>query len=489
MYPNFKTKPFVHQLQALGCSWDKTNFAYFMEMGTGKSKVLIDNIAMLYDAGKINAAVVIAPKGVYRNWERLEIPAHLPDHIKTRVTTWVAPSSRTKQDKKDIDKLSETFDGLDIFLMNVEALSSKPAAQFLERYLLSTNSLVAVDESTTIKTQSAGRTKNIVKVGKLAKYRRILTGSPVTKNPMDLYSQCAFLDEDLLGFSSYWAYKSRYAIEVKRHSSTHSFPHIVGFRNLDELSRKLAFFSFRVLKEDCLDLPSKVYSPRHVELTKEQEKAYNDLETFAITQLNNNTLSVTNTMTMLLRLHQITCGYLPTDNGQPPVPLKNNRMDELLNVLEETEGKVIIWANYRYSILDIANTLRKKFGEETVVTYFGDTKDKDRQEIVKQFQDKDSPVRFFIANQQTGGYGLTLTAAHTVVYYSNNYDLEKRIQSEDRAHRIGQKNNVTYIDIICEKTVDENIVNSLRNKIDLASQSLGETLKEWLIESKRKKKK
>jgi SNF2 family DNA or RNA helicase len=488
MYPNFKTKPFVHQLQALGCSWDKTNFAYFMEMGTGKSKVLIDNIAMLYDAGKINAAVIIAPKGVYRNWERLEIPAHLPEHIKTRVTTWVAPSSRNKEDKKNIDKLSETFDGLDIFLMNVEALSSKPAAQFLERYLLSTSSLVAVDESTTIKTQSAGRTKNIVRVAKLAKYRRILTGSPVTKNPMDLYSQCAFLDEDLLGFSSYWAYKSRYAIEVKRHSSTHSFNHVVGFRNLDELSRKLAFFSFRVLKEDCLDLPSKVYSPRHVELTKEQEKAYNDLETFAITQLNNNTLSVTNTMTMLLRLHQITCGYLPTDNGQPPVPLKNNRMDELLSVLDETEGKVIIWANYRYSIFEIEKNLKKKFGEDSVATYFGDTKDQDRQEIVKSFQDPQSPVRFFVANQQTGGYGLTLTAAHTVVYYSNNYDLEKRIQSEDRAHRIGQKNNVTYIDIICEGTVDDNIVASLRNKIDLASQSLGETLKEWLIESKKKKK-
>jgi SNF2 family DNA or RNA helicase len=243
MYPNFKTKPFNHQLQALGCSWDKTNFAYFMEMGTGKSKVLIDNIAMLYDQGKINSAVVIAPKGVYRNWERLEIPNHLPDHITTRITTWVAPSSRNKEDQKNIDKLSETFDGLDIFLMNVEALSSKPAAEFLARYLNSTNSLLAVDESTTIKTQSAGRTKNIVKVARLAKYRRILTGSPVTKNPMDLYSQCAFLDEDLLGFASYYAYKARYAIEVKRHTSTHAFPHIVGFRNLDELSRKLAFFS------------------------------------------------------------------------------------------------------------------------------------------------------------------------------------------------------------------------------------------------------
>jgi SNF2 family DNA or RNA helicase len=309
MYPNFKTQPFQHQLQALGCSWDKTNFAYFMEMGTGKSKVLIDNIAMLYDQGKINAAVVIAPKGVYRNWERLEIPAHLPDHIEKRITTWVAPSSRNKDDIKSLQELMKPFEGLDIFLMNIEALSQKPAKDFLEKFLGSTNCLLAVDESTTIKTQSASRTKNIVRASRLAKYRRILTGSPVTKNPLDLYSQCQFLDEDLLGFSSYYAYKARYAIEVRRHSSTHSFNHIVGFRNLDELSSKLGYFSFRVLKEDCLDLPSKIYSPRYIQLTKEQEKAYNDLSTFAIAQLEGKTLTVNNTMTMLLRLHQITCGY------------------------------------------------------------------------------------------------------------------------------------------------------------------------------------
>ena len=486
MYPNFKTKPFEHQLQALGCSWNKDNFAYFMEMGTGKSKVLIDNIAMLYDAGKINAAVVIAPKGVYRNWERLEIPAHLPDHIETRITTWVAPSSRKKEDEENLKKLSESFDGLDIFLINVEALAHPPAVQFLQKYLLGTMSLMAIDESTTIKSPTAKRTKNILKVSRGAHYRRILTGSPVTKNPLDLYSQCQFLDEDLLGFSSYYAFKARYAIEVKRHASSHSFNHVVGFRNLDELSYMLGKFSFRVLKEDCLDLPSKIYQPRYVEMTKEQEKAYNDLATFAITQLEGETLTVNNTMTMLLRLHQITCGYLPTDDG-PPIPLQNNRLGEMLNVIDETEGKIIIWANYRQSIFDIQLALSKKFGEESVATYFGDTKDKDRQDIVKSFQDPESPVRFFIANQQTGGYGLTLTQAHTVIYFSNNYDLEKRIQSEDRAHRIGQKNNVTYIDLISEKTVDENIVSSLRNKIDLASQSLGEKLKEWLIEGKKKK--
>jgi len=486
MYPNFKTQPFQHQLLALGCSWDKNNFAYFMEMGTGKSKVLIDNMAMLYDKGKINAAVIIAPKGVYRNWERLEIPNHLPEHIKVRVTTWVAPSSRKKEDEENLKNLFKPFDGLDIFLMNVEALAHLPSVQFLDKYLLSNRTMLAIDESTTIKSPTAKRTKNILKICKLAEYKRILTGSPVTKNPLDLYSQCQFLDEDLLGFSSYYAYKARYAIEVKRHTSTHAFPHIVGFRNLDELSAKLGTFSFRVLKEDCLDLPSKIYQIRYVEMTKEQEKAYNDLSTFAIAQLEGETLSVTNTMTMLLRLHQITCGYLPTDDGQQ-IPLKNNRLSEMLDVIEETDGKIIIWANYRQSIFDIKEALSKKYGENSVVTYFGDTKDKDRQDIVKQFQDPDSEVRFFIANQQTGGYGLTLTQAHTVIYFSNNYDLEKRIQSEDRAHRIGQKNNVTYIDLISEKTVDENIVNSLRNKIDLASQSLGEKLKEWLVEGKKKK--
>jgi len=486
MYPNFKTKPFDHQLQALGCSWDKTNFAYFMEMGTGKSKVLLDNIAMLYDQKKINSAVVIAPKGVYRNWERLEIPIHLPDHIETRVTTWVAPSSRTKVDTKNMEELSKTFQGLDIFLMNIEALSSRPAAEYLARYLNSTNAMLAIDESTTIKSNTAGRTKNILKAAKFAKYRRILTGSPVTKNPMDLYTQCQFLDEDLLGFSSYWAFKSRYAIEVKRHTGSHSFSQLVGFRNLDELSKKLSAFSYRVLKEDCLDLPPKIYTKRIIELTAEQKKAYNDLSSFAITELNKDQLSVTNSVTLLLRLHQITCGYLASDDG-PLQPLKNNRMTELLDVLEEVEGKVIIWANYRYNIFDIEKELKKKYGDETVVTYFGDTKDSDRQDIVKSFQDPESPARFFVGNQQTGGYGLTLTQAHTVIYYSNNYDLEKRIQSEDRAHRIGQKNNVTYVDIICEGTVDENIVNSLRGKIDLASQSLGEKLKEWLIESRKKK--
>ena len=151
-----------------------------------------------------------------------------------------------------------------------------------------------------------------------------------------------------------------------------------------------------------------------------------------------------------------------------------------MSILEEVDGMVIIWANYRQDIRTIAETIAKKYGKETVSTYYGDTPDNERQDIVLKFQDPDSSLRFFVGNQQTAGYGLTLTAASTVVYYSNNYDLEKRIQSEDRAHRIGQKNNVTYIDLIAEKTVDERIVKALRNKINIASKVLGEEFKEWL---------
>ncbi len=192
-------------------------------------------------------------------------------------------------------------------------------------------------------------------------------------------------------------------------------------------------------------------------------------------------MSAVNALAQLIRLHQITCGHVKTDDQQIR-SIKNNRIEELLSVLEETnDEKVIIWAVYRYDIQEIERQLRKKYGAESVVTFYGDTKAETRQEIVNEFQDKDSPLRFFIANPQTGGYGLTLTASHTVIYYSNSYDLEIRMQSEDRAHRISQTEKVTYIDLIAEKTVDEKIVKSLRNKINLATEVLGEEMKQWLV--------
>ena len=473
----FKTKPYDHQVTALEKSWDKEEYAYFMEMGTGKSKVLVDNIAMLYDKGKINGALIIAPKGVYRNWFRQEIPNHLPCHIDVHVSIWTATTSKAKD--KEYQLLFEPGYDLHILIMNVEAFSTKRGLEFATSFLNCHNSLMAVDESTTIKTPSAKRTKAILNLGKMAKYRRILTGSPVTKSPLDLYTQCGFLDGYLLGFDSYYAFRNRYAVMVERNFGGRRVQIPKGYKRLGELSDKLKPFSYRVLKEDCLDLPDKIYIKREVDLTDEQKSTYVTMKSAALAQLNGKMATAPHVLTQIMRLHQITCGHLKNDDDTI-TEIKNNRISSLLEILEEVEGKVIIWANYVYDIKRIVKAIGLKYGEDTIVQYYGAIPAEQRQKNIEEFQDLNSPVRFFVGNPQTGGYGITLTAANNVVYYSNGYDLEKRLQSEDRAHRIGQKKAVTYVDLIAPKTIDEKIVKALRKKINIATEIMGEELKEWI---------
>jgi len=483
---NFKTKPYAHQLEALKQAYNKEYYAFFMEMGTGKSKVLIDEIGGYFLQGKIDTALIIAPKGVYRNWERGEIPTHLPNEIPHTVAAWRAPSEMTKDDKKKLKDIIYPNGKLRILLMNIEALSGSVGIKYVTQFLHKNRTLLAIDESTTIKTPTASRTKNAIKISKLAKVRRIMTGSPVTKNPLDVYAQLEFLSPNITR-QNYWAFKSRYAVMVRRNFGTRSTNLVVGFQRLPELNTIIDQYSYRVLKEDCLDLPEKIYTTRTISLTSEQVKAYEEMRRFNITEMDGKTMTSLSTLAALIRLHQITCGHVTFDDGDTK-EIKSNRMNELLNVLDEVDGKVIIWANYRFDIKKIQQTLSEKFGSDSVATYFGDTKDKDRQDIVEKFQDKNSSLKYFVGNPSTGGYGLTLTAAHTVVYYSNSYDLEKRMQSEDRAHRIGQVNKVTYVDMIAEGTVDEKIVRSRRSKIDIASEVMGEDVKNWVIEPIKKRK-
>ena len=343
----FKTKPYDHQLSALDKSWNKKTFAYFMEMGTGKSKVLVDNMAILYDKGKINGALIIAPKGVYRNWYSQEIPNHLASHIDHKTVLWTALTSKTKD--KEYQQFFKVDLDLHILIMNVEAFSTKKGLEFATRFLNCHNSLVAVDESTTIKTPTAKRTKAILRLGKLAKYRRILTGSPVTKSPLDLYTQCAFLDEELLGFGSYYTFRNRYAVMRNANFGGRRVQLIAGYQRLDELSKILKPFSDRVLKEDCLDLPEKTYIQREVELTDEQKQTYSTMKAAALASLKGKRATAPHVLTQLMRLHQITCGHLKNDDDTI-TELKSNRVSSLLDLLEEVEGKVIIWANYVYDI-------------------------------------------------------------------------------------------------------------------------------------------
>ena len=476
----FKTKPYEHQLKALEKSWASETYALFMEMGTGKSKVLVDNIAMLYDRGAIRGAVIVAPKGVYKNWDQIEFPVHLPDHVEHTKVLW--EPNITKKKQAELDTLFDGKDDLKILIINVEAFSTTKGLDFAHSFLniFLGRALIGIDESTTIKNPTAKRTKNILKIKDLAKYRRILTGSPVTKSPLDLYSQCKFLDPYHLGYGSYYAYRARYAHMLERNFGGRRVQIVGSYRRLPELSQKLEKFSYRVLKEDCLDLPEKVFTKRIVELTKEQDKAYKQLKDTALAILDNGKMmSTVNVMTQLMRLHQVTCGHFKADDGTV-THLKNNRVDSLMELLEETEGKVIIWANYVEDIKNIVGALKKAYGEASTVEYHGSVDSTHRQDQIALFQQKNGPTRYFVGNPQTGGYGITLTAANTVIYYSNNYDLEKRLQSEDRAHRIGQTGSVTYVDLIAEGTIDERIVKALRRKINIANEIMGEDNSTWI---------
>ena len=478
----FKTKPYDHQLKAWEDSWSADYYALFMEMGTGKSKVAIDTIGALYKAKKIDSALILAPKGVYDNWIRGEIPTHLPDEIERTVVRWTPTTSKKFQDEMKELVYEKNDKQLKIFVMNIEALST-PRGTKAAYFFLKGNpdNIMVVDESTTIKNRKATRTKNVMLLADQAKYRRILTGSPVTKSPMDLYSQCAVLSPKALGFNSYYAFQNRYALVQNRKMGTRAFQEIVGYRRLDELNQKLDTFSNRILKEDCLDLPDKMYIRRDVDLTDEQKRVYKQMKKLALAKLDNGELATTaSVLTQIMRLQQICCGFLQPDEGEIQ-PIENNRLKELFEITDELQGKAIIWASYTHDIQRIADALRDRFGPEAVATYYGETPQDERQDIVTKFQDKNSPLRFFVGQPRTGGYGITLTAANTVIYYSNSYDLEIRLQSEDRAHRIGQGSKVTYSDLVSPDTIDEKILKALRGKINLAGEVLGEEVREWLL--------
>ena len=473
----FKTTPYKHQLKALEASCDRPYFAYFMEMGTGKSKVLLDNMAVLYDQGKINGALIVAPKGVIGTWYTQEIPTHFPDHIEHKVVLWQALINKKQQTKLNV--LFEAGEDFHILIMNVESFSTQKGVDFAHKFLSCHNTLFAVDESTTIKNPEAKRTKNICNLGRHAKYRRILTGSPVTKSPLDLYKQCDFLEPELLGHTSYYTFRTRYAVMRTANFGGRSVQIVVGYRHHEELAAKLKAFSYRVLKDDCLDLPAKTYMKRIIKLTPEQEKIYKQMKHLALAQMDGKMMTTATVLTQLMRLQQINCGHFTADDGTIK-PIKNNRTVELLDTLKEIHGKVVIWAHYQYDVETIVEHLTKEYGDNSVVTYYGKTPMNERQGNIEKFQNPTNPVRFLVGTTQTGGYGITLTAASTMIYYSNGYDLEKRQQSEARIDRIGQHFPMTYIDLFVEDTVDERIVKALRKKVNIATKIMGEELKAWI---------
>lgn len=475
----YQTDPFLHQRKALEKSFDMKSFALLMEQGTGKTKVAIDTGVNLYLKGEITAMLIVAPSGVDYAWIEKEIPAHLLDGV--IVHTYLHRSATAKH-KREVFKrrqfLEDKSECLKILIMMPESLLTA-LGESLARSLIFQNSvLMIVDESgRLLKNHKSQRTKKLISLGKQVSYRRILTGTPVTKNPLDLYPQFYFLDPDILGYNNWYSFKNRYAVEQVQFAGARSFLKITGYQNIEELIEKISKHSFRVLKKDCLDLPDKIYKKQFYQLNSEQLKIYVDLKNDSVAfpgiptsdeslleLILNGTDSVTaeNALKKLLRLQQILSGVVPLESGTVynifDSHAENPRIQALNEALEDASEKVIIWCRFTHEI----KTLCEYFSKNSV-GYFGEMTARDREESFCLFKAEKS-IRFLIANQSMGT-GWTMNEATTVIYYSNSFNLEHRLQSEDRCHRIGQKNNVTYIDIIAEQTIDEHILRNLQQKM------------------------
>ena len=467
-----KTKPKSHQLEALMISKDLEAFALLMEMGTGKTKVAIDTGGYLAAKGLITGILVTCPKSLIGTWAKEEIPKHFSEDILHRIIRW------KPNNKSVLSQIKTPIPGvLDILVMNVDAFNSPSGYEAAEAFLKCRKCLMVVDESTVIKSYDAQRTRKCIKLGALACYRRILTGTPVANGPMDVYSQFFFLDPKILGHKTYFTFRNRYAKLKDNLINGRSFKTIVGFQRLDELQQSIDKFSYRKLKSECLDLEPKIYQTRFIEMEPEQKAAYIQLKREALLELGDAGAVISPlAITTQMKLRQILCGYVvPTGETKPVWLVKDNpRIGAIMDIIEENPTKkVLIWCSFIPSIKEIGRRLVEVYGERAVQLFYGDLSADERETAKYDFQN-DPDVRFMVLQNKTGGFGLTLTASSLTIYHDNDWSLEVRQQSEDRNHRHGQTEAVVYIDLVVEGTVDEKVAKALQEKNKVALEVTGD---------------
>jgi len=487
MQYEFHSEPFEHQRQVFEESRDLEFYGILWEQGCGKTKLAIDTACYLYEQGKIDAVLVVATPGVHRNWLTDELPKHVPIRLREKVKAQVWESSKAKNKGTIVDmKNLLSHQGFSWLFVTYNGFMTDLGKKYMGRFLSQRKCLYILDEAHNIKSPSAQRTKTIVVSGKYAPYRRILTGTPVAKGPFDIYAQIKFLKDDFwknFSLSNFQVFKFHFGEWFTRSDSIKTtgrdpgFDKLLNYKNVDQLHKIIETTCSRVTKETAgLNLPPKLYSRRLVELTPTQKRLYDDLKNEALAVLDSGSVIDGNlAVTRLLRLQQIICGYVKTDDEEPIHVLegKNPRLDALAELVDGIFHPAIIWARFTKDIDLIMDLLG-----DNAVRYDGKISAEQAAENKRRFQEGE--VQFFVATPQKGGTGLTLVQAKTVIFYSNSFKLIDRLQAEDRAHRIGQDVSVSYIDIVCKGTVDEHIVRSLREKFDIASQITGDQIKEWI---------
>ncbi len=495
---NYKTAPFAHQKLIFEASWQDEYVGLLLEQRTGKSKIVLDTAAQLHKTGRINGLLLIAPNGVHRNWIADEIKIHLPDWCQRSAVTWSA--AQTKKKEAELESLFNAGHELRILSMNIEALGTKRGYEFARRFLNATDCMMVVDESTRIKSPTAGVTKAVLKLAPFAKYRRILNGTPVTQSPLDVYAQLLFLSEDALPVQSHVAFKARYAdflptshpmIQgIMRKSGTRFAPQIMAtnddgtpaYKNLEELKQWVDKCCYRVTRKECADLPEKLYKRWEVELAPHQDKL---IKQYLQAMKKGETPEPINRMVMVMLYQRMICGIVPKQlNGMDEhekmfaKPEDNPRIQAVLEIIEAyPDASIIFWARFKTDLHDIVGVIERATALE-VGRYWGDIPDDEREETKRRFQNKE--LKYFVGNPQAGGVGLPLHAADVMCYFSNSFSLYHRLQSEDRAENMLKTTGTLIIDIEAKGTVDTKIIDALRSKKDVADLITGDESGRWL---------
>jgi SNF2 family DNA or RNA helicase len=552
-----KTPPplFRHQQELLDQTWELPAWAVFFQTGCGKTAPTIHTASRLFQAGRLDGAIVVAPNMVHRNWITDEIPLHSP--ISWRGLDW--HSSRAKAQDRAFARLLETPRGtLPWFAITYDGLITPRGRQavidFLGRFK---RVMLVADEGSRIKNPEAQRTKKVAALRKLSAYVRLLNGTPTTQAPTEIYAQMKLLDDMYWvrhGIGSFTAFKSRFCVfkkiqvggeddreanETKRGKYEAIVPHdadpegvaiyeqldldgilggnaeaasaqqpaaqraapaqqateavattgrtieiVVGYRELDKLHAMIQPLSTRLTKEQAgLDLPPKLYQRLVFDLAPEQRRVYDQLKKEYMVELDNGVLiTAALAMVRVLRLQQVACGYLPNPDDPEGEPIlvpkgQNPRLAAFTDWLEDIGSQqAIVWCRFTRDV----DLITRELGPPRCVRYDGLVNEKEKGNALDLF--RSGKRQICVAKAASMGMGLTLVNSALSFYYSNTFSLLERLQSEDRQHRPGQHNPVTYVDLVADGTVDLKILRSLRESNEIASRVVGDEYRDWLRE-------
>lgn len=434
-------------------------FGLLFEMGCGKTLTAIAIAGAGYQMGKVERLLIVAPTSVVAVW-----PKELQEYAKFKYTCKTLLGEKKQRIKQIDDLLKFPFKALKVAVINYES-TWRP--EILEKLKEFDADMVIADESQRIKTYDAAQSKAMHELGDQARYKLILSGTPVQTAAIDIWSQYRFLDKTVFG-DNFFKFRGRYAI-----MGGYGNKKIVGYKDLEGLIKKEHSIAFRVTKDEALDLPEQTFETRKIQFSQKEKNLYERIKKDSYAELDGGGhITATTVLTRLLRLQQLAGGFLVQDDAQKPQLVSRAKLDALADIIEDymigSGKKLVIFARFIAEVKAIMELADKVLPKELKqVAIYGDIKKEDRGDIVKQFQEDPKTV-LFIGQIDTAGTGITLTAADTCVYYSKNFNYATYSQSLSRIHRIGQRNCCTYIDLEIEGTIDELISKALSRKEDMA---------------------